>query len=135
MTMTDIDWKQWPQLEFEIEYYDDVRDWVANRFGDEDKDVLLVGKGTYNFHIAVRDPKILNFAILKFKECAVRPNEYEQEVIREEIAIATEKEIKRLLEELNGKIKDLPTFEAVKNAVKEDRFFSYENGVWTDVKE
>lgn len=135
MTMTDIDWKQWPQLEFEIEYYDDVRDWVANRFGDEDKDVLLVGKGTYNFHIAVRDPKILNFAILKFRQCTIRPNEYEQEVIREEIAIATEKEIKRLLEELNGKIKDLPTFEAVKNAVKEDRFFSYENGVWTDVKE
>ena len=133
--MNDTDWKQWPQLEFEIEDYDDVQDWVVNRFGDEDKDVVLVGKGTYNFHIAVRDPKILNFAILKFRQCTIRPNEYEQEVIREEIAIATEKEIKRLLEELNGKLKDLPTFEAVKNAVREDRFFSYDNGVWTDVKE
>ena len=133
--MNDTDWKQWPQLEFEIEDYDDVQDWVVNRFGDEDKDVVLVGKGTYNFHIAVRDPKILNFAILKFRQCTIKPNEYEQEVIREEIAIATEKEIKRLLEELNGKLKDLPTFEAVKNAVREDRFFSYDNGVWTDVKE
>ena len=133
--MNDTDWKQWPQLEFEIEDYDDVQDWVVNRFGDEDKDVVLVGKGTYNFHIAVRDPKILNFAILKFRQCTIRPNEYEQEVIREEIAIATEKEIKRLLEELNGKLKDLPTFEQVKNAVREDKFFSYENGVWTDVKE
>ena len=133
--MNDTDWKQWPQLEFEIEDYDDVQDWVVNRFGEEDKDVVLVGKGTYNFHIAVRDSKILNFAILKFRQCTIKPNEYEQEVIREEIAIATEKEIKRLLEELNGKLKDLPTFEAVKNAVREDRFFSYDNGVWTDVKE
>ncbi len=133
--MIDTDWKQWPQLEFDIEYYEDVQDWVANRFGDTDTDVILVGRGTYNFHIAVRDPKILNFAILKFKECTVRPNEYKQEVIREEIKIATENEIKRLLEELSGKLKDLPTFEQVKNAVAEDTFFSYDNGVWTNVKE
>lgn len=133
--MIDTDWKQWPQLEFDIEYYDDVQDWVANRFGDTDTDVILVGKGTYNFHIAIRDPKILNFAILKFRQCTIRPNEYEQEVIREEIAIATEKEIKRLLEELNTKLKDVPTFEQVRDAVKKDTFFSYDNGVWTNVKE
>ena len=133
--MINTDWKSWPQLEFDIEYYDDVQDWVVNRFGDETDDIRLTRKGVYSFHIAVKESKILNFAILKFKECKVVPNEYEQERIREEIAIATENEIKRLLEELNGKIKDIPTFEQVRDAVREDSFFSYENGVWTNVKE
>ncbi len=135
--MTDTDWKQWPQLEFDIDYFEDVQDWVVNRFGDNTSEVILVGKGTYNFVIAIRDPKILNFAILKFKECTVRPNEYDQEIIREEVKKQTDIEIKKLIEELQVKLKNvkMPTFEQVKDAARKDAFFSYNNGVWNNVEE
>ena len=135
--MTDTDWKQWPQLEFDIDYFEDVQDWVVNRFGDNTREVILVGKGTFDFRIAIRDPKILNFAILKFKESTLMGNELEQEIVREEIKKQTDIEIKKLLEELGEKLKHIkmPSFEQVKNAARKDAFFSYNNGVWNNVEE
>ena len=123
------------QLEFDIEEFDDVQDWVVNRFGDDTCDVILAGKGSYNFHIAVRDPKVVNIALLKFENCRLQPNQVNKDIIQEQIRKQTDLEIKRLLEEIGQKIKDIPTFEQIKNAVAEDTFFSYDNGVWTNVKE
>ena len=133
--MNDINWREWPQLEFDIEYFDDVQDWVINRFGEYTDDVVLAGKGSYNFHIAVKDPKIVNYVLLKFENCRLQPNQVNKDIMAEEIRKQTDLEIKRLLEELSAKLKDLPTFEQVKDAVAEDTFFSYDNGVWTNVKE
>ena len=133
--MKDTNWHEWPQLEFDIEQFDDVQDWVVNRFGDDTIEVVLAGKGSYNFHIAVRDPKIVNYALLKFSEARLQPNQVNKDIIQEEIRKQTDLEIKRLLEEIGQKIKDIPTFEQIKNAVAEDTFFSYDNGVWTNVKE
>ena len=133
--MTDTNWHEWPQLEFDIEQFDDVQDWVVNRFGEDTTEVILVGKGTYNFHIAIRDLKIINLALLKFGDCILQPSQVNKDLIQEELRKQTDIEIKRLLEELGSKLKDIPTFEQIKDAVAEDTFFSYDNGVWTNVKE
>ncbi len=133
--MTNTDWHEWPQLEFDIEQFDDVQDWVVNRFGEDTTEVVLAGKGSYNFHIAIKDPKIINLALLKFEGCKLQPNQVNKDILEEELRKQTDIEIKRLLKELGGKIQNIPTFEQVKNAVAEDTFFSYDNGVWTNVKE
>ena len=125
--MTNTNWQEWPQLEFDIEQFEEVQDWVVNRFGDDTCDVVLAGKGSYNFHIAVRDPKVVNIALLKFGEARLQPNQVNKDIIQEEIRKQTDLEIKRLLEELKGRLPNLPTFEDVKNAVAEDAFFSYDN--------
>ena len=133
--MTNTDWHEWPQLEFDIEQFDDVQDWVINRFGEDTNDVVLAGKGSYNFHIAIRDPKIINFVLLKFEDCKLQPNQTNKDIMQEELRKQTDLEIKRLLEELGDKIRNIPTFEQIKDAMAEDTFFSYEKGVWTNVKE
>ena len=133
--MTNTNWQEWPQLEFDIEQFEEVQDWVVNRFGDDTCDVVLAGKGSYNFHIAVRDPKIVNYTLLKFGEARLQPNQVNKDIIQEEIRKQTDLEIKRLLNELGDKIRELPTFEQIKDAVAEDTFFSYNKGVWTNVKE
>ncbi len=133
--MTNTDWHEWPQLEFDIDQFDDVQDWVINRFGEDTTEVILVGRGSYNFHIAVRDPKIINLALLKFGDCILQPNQVNKDLIQEELRKQTDLEIKRLLEELGAKMKNIPTFEQIKDAVAEDAFFSYNNGVWNNVKE
>lgn len=132
--MTDTDWKQWPQLEFDIDYFEDVQDWVVNRFGDNTREVILVGKGTFDFRIAIRDPKILNFAILKFKESTLMGNELEQEIVREEIKKQTDRDIASLMKELKEKLDKLPSVQTT-NAARKDAFFSYNNGVWNNVEE
>lgn len=132
--MTDTDWKQWPQLEFDIDYFDDVQDWVVNRFGDNTREVILVGKGKFDFRIAIRDPKILNFAILKFRESKIIGNELEQEIVREEIKKQTDREMAILLAQLREKLDKLPSVQTV-NAARKDAFFSYNNGVWNNVEE
>ena len=132
--MTDTNWHEWPQLEFDIEQFDDVQDWVVNRFGEYTDDVVLAGKGSYNFHIAVKDTKIINLALLKFEGARLQPNQINKDIMQEELRKQTDLEIKRLLEELGDKIRNIPTFEQIKDAVAEDTFFAYNKGVWTNVE-
>jgi hypothetical protein len=135
MTNTDYKWRTWPQIEFDNDYFDDVADWVVNRFGEDTTEVILVGKGKFNFHIAIRDPKVLNVALLKFEHCELQPSEERKDEIRVELDKAVDLEIKRLLEEVNKKLENTPTFERVKEAVKQDAYFAYENGEWNNVKD
>ena len=135
--MEDTTWHDWPQIEFDIEQFDDVQDWAVNRFGMATDEVVLIGRGTYNFHIAVKDPKIVNLVLLKFEGCRLQPNQVNKDLIQEELKKQTDLEIEKLLGELRDKLKDvhIPTFEQIEDAVRRDAYFSYNNGVWTNVKE
>lgn len=137
MTMTNTDWHEWPQLEFDIEQFEDVQDWVINRFGEDTTEVILVGKGTYNFHVAIKDPKIINYTLLKFTGCRLQPNQQNKDIIAEEIKKQTDADIKRLIEKVHAKLKDIPqpSYEEWNDAVSESVYFTNNNGVWTNVKE
>lgn len=132
--MTNTDWHEWPQLEFDIDQFDDVQDWVVNRFGEDTAEVILVDKGSYVFHIAIQDPKIVNYALLKFDSCTLQPNQVNKDILAEEIRKQTDLELKRLITAIRDKMGE-PVFDYQEIAAEEDTFFSYDNGVWTNVKE
>ena len=134
--MTNNDWRSWPQLEFDIEQFDDVQDWVVNRFGDETREVILVGKGRECFHIAIQDPKVLNVALLKFSDCILQGNEYEKREEAEQVRKTVDIEVKKLITELQQKLTSSPYYDKyVKEAAAGEGLFSFDNGVWTNVKE
>lgn len=133
------EWREWPQVRFDIDLFDDVGDWVMNRFGyqsPEEEEVVLVYKGADYFRVAIKDPKVLNVTLLKFN-CDLCLTECEQEYHRKAEAEKIDAEIKRLMTEIQQKITVVgsPYEKYIKEAIKEDGLFSYDNGVWTNVKE
>lgn len=135
MTNTD-DWHEWPQINFDIDLFDDVQDWVANRFGDENKEVILVNKTANHFSIAIQDPKILGVALLKFSSGELSPNQIEIDKTQREMRELLDAEILKLTEELKQKVSQSTYYEQyIKETTNEDGLFSYNNGVWTNVEE
>lgn len=137
--MTNIqDWRDWPQVLFDIDLFDDVHDWVMNRFGIQDpgkEEVVLVSKNSDHFRIAIKDYKVLDVTLLKF-QCHLCPSEQEQDVTRKEEQTKLDAEIKILMTELQAKLKNSPSYDKyVKGAIKGDGLFSHNNGVWTNVEE
>jgi len=133
------EWRQWPQVRFDIDLFDEVHDWVMNRFGVQypgKEEVVLVSKNPDHFRIAIKDPKILNVTLLKFT-CEMCLCEYDQMKAHEAERASLDAEIKRLITEIQQKISVVgsPYENYIKEAVKEDGLFSYDNGVWTNVKE
>lgn len=132
------EWRQWPQVFFDIELFDDVHDWVMNRFGVQypgKEEVVLVTKNPDHFRIAIKDPKVLDVTLLKF-QCHLCPSEREQVVARKEEEAKLDAEIKTLMAEIQRKLKDSPSYENwIAGGPKEDALFSHNNGVWTHVEE
>ena len=137
--MTDNnDWRKWPQVLFDIDLFDDVHDWVMNRFGHQypgKEEVVLVSKNPDHFRIAIRDPKVLDVTLLKFT-CELCSSEREREITRKDEQRKLDAEIARLTAEIQAKLVSSPLYEKyIKEAVKENVKFSYDNGVWTHVTE
>ena len=136
--MTNIqDWRDWPQVLFDIDLFDDVHEWVMNRFGIQDpgkEEVVLVSKNSDHFRIAIKDYKVLDVTLLKFK-CDLCACEHEQIKTREIESAQIDAELKKLIAELQVKLQNSPSYDKYVKGAKEDGLFSYSNGDWIHVKE
>lgn len=132
MTNTD-DWHEWPQIQFDIDLYDDVSDWVINRFGEDTKEVILTEKNGSYFYIAIQDPRVLDVALLKFT-CSLHPCHTERMRLYNIEHAKIDAEIKRLTTELQKKITSTPILNNYVKEAARDVLLSYNDGVWTNVE-